>query len=97
MIALLLAAQISAEIVRGMPIDVVPPPKSAVVRVVPTEGAGIVRRFPVAKSDCPGAGRMETSLAKPMALYRKGDRPAKPLLDWTDYPDAHGCLVEAAR
>jgi hypothetical protein len=91
MIAMLLAAQLSAEIARGMPADVVPPPKAGLVRIFPGPGA-VVRALP--SGSCPGAGRMEASLAKPAALYRHGDRPAKPLLNWTDYPDPRSCLVE---
>jgi hypothetical protein len=36
---------------------------------------------------------MEASLTEPTALYRKGDRPAKGLKRWADYPDAKACLL----
>jgi hypothetical protein len=96
MIAMLLAAQLSAEIVRGMPVDVVPPRDPALVRMAAAPGIGFVRRLPVAKS-CPGAGRMEASLAEPTALYRHGDRPAVALRKWVDYPDGQFCQVEAVK
>jgi hypothetical protein len=96
MIAMLLAAQLSAEIVRGMPVDVVPPRDAALVRMAAAPGIGFVRRLPVAKS-CPGAGRMEASLAEPAALYRRGDRPAVALRKWVDYPDGQFCQVEAVK
>ena len=97
MIAMLLAAQLSAEIVRGMPVDQMPPPPNgARVRIVPAQGNGLVRIVPMLKGSCPGAGRMEASLAEPTALYRAGDRPAVALRRWVDYPDGRGCLVEAA-
>jgi hypothetical protein len=90
MIAMLLAAQIStAALPQGVPLEAVPPPKG----VIATAGR-LIRALPA--KNCPGAGRMETSFAKPTALYRFGDRPAKPLLRWADYPDARSCLVETA-
>ncbi len=97
MIAMLLAAQLSAEIVRGMPAEAVAPPRGETVqavRVLPGFPGGLVRILP--SGNCPGAGRMETSLPEPTALYRKGDRPAKGLKNWADYPDPRMCLVEAA-
>jgi hypothetical protein len=97
MIAMLLAAQLSAEIARGMPIDQIPPPPNrARAFIVPTQGNGLVRIVPMLKDSCPGAGRVETSLAEPTALYRAGDRPAVALRRWVDYPEGRGCLVEAA-
>ena len=96
MIAMLLAVQLSAEITRGMPADVVPPPDAPLVRMAAAPGAGFVRRLPVAKS-CAGAGRMEVSLAEPAALYRHGDRPAVALRKWVDYPNGRLCQVEARK
>ena len=93
---MLLAAQLSAEIVRGMPVDVVPPPDAALVRTAEAPNTAFVRRLPVAKS-CPGAGRMEVSLAEPAALYRHGDRPAVALRKWVDYPNGRLCQVEAQK
>lgn len=86
MIAMLLAAQLSAEIGRGMPADVVSPAKGELIRILPRPS----RCFG-------GKGRMEVSFAKPTALYRKGDRPAKMYLRWIDYPAAKTCLTETAR
>ena len=97
MIAMLLAAQLSAEIVRGMPLDAVPPPNAALVRMAAAPPlAGFFRRLPMAKS-CPGAGRMEASFAQPAALYRHGDRPAVTLRRWVDFPDGRFCQVEAMK
>lgn len=97
MIAMLLAAQLSAEIVRGLPLDVVPPPNAALVRMAAAPPLpGFFRRLPMAKS-CPGAGRLEASFAEPAALYRHGDRPAVTLRRWVDFPDARYCQVEAMK
>ena len=98
MIALLLAAQLSADIVRGMPADIAPPStlRGGIARIVPYPGSGILVRRPQA-GDCPFAGRVETSLTSPTALYRKGDRPAKGLKNWVDFPEGQLCLVETAR
>jgi hypothetical protein len=97
MIAMLLAAQLSAEIVRGMPLDAVPHPNAALVSMAAAQPLpGLVRRLPIAKG-CPGAGRMEASFAEPAALYRHGDRPAVTLRKWVDFPDGRYCQVEAMR
>lgn len=96
MIAMLLAAHLSAEIMRGMPVDQMPPPRAARVDIVPTLGNGLIRVLPMQKGSCPGAGRMEVSLAEPTALYRAGDRPAVALRRWVDYPEGRYCHVEAA-
>jgi hypothetical protein len=96
MIAMLLAAQLSAGIPHGLPLDVVPSPRGGITRIVPTQENGLIRILPRLKSECPGAGRLEASLAEPTALYRAGDRPAVALRKWIDYPDGRGCLVEAA-
>ena len=87
MIALLLAAQLSAEIARGMPAEVIVPPRAGLIRTVP----GSQPRA------CPNAGRLEASLAEPMALYRKGDRPAIGLRKWADYPEGQRCLIGGAQ
>jgi hypothetical protein len=84
MIALLLAAQLSADIARG-PAAGIPAPKS-----------DLIRTLPKAQACFGGAGRMEVSLAQPTALYRSGDRPAAPLRKWVDYPEAQHCLVGGA-
>jgi hypothetical protein len=90
MIAMLLAAQIaSAALPQGLPLEAVPPPRGYIM-----PATGLVRLLPA--RNCPGAGRMETSFARPTALYRSGDRPAKPLLRWMDYPEPRGCLVQVA-
>jgi hypothetical protein len=88
MIALLLAAQLSAQpLVQPQVTQAAPPGHSGeLIRGLPQKGA------------CPGAAaHMEVSLAQPTALYRRGDRPAKDLRDWVAYPQAQICLVEAAR
>jgi hypothetical protein len=79
-----------------MSVGQMPPSDAARVRILPTQGNGLVRVLPMLKGNCPGAGRMEASLAEPTALYRAGDRPAVALRRWVDYPDGRGCLVEAA-
>jgi hypothetical protein len=90
MIAMLLAAQIaSAALPQGARLEAVPPPRGYIAPV-----AGLIRGLPA--KNCPGAGRMEVSFGKPIALYRSGDRPAKRLLRWADYPDPRMCAVEAA-
>jgi hypothetical protein len=94
MIALLLAAQLSAA-VQGGPLYQFPPLNSATVRGALGVGSELIRTLP-APATCPGAGRMEASLARPMALYRKGDRPPRMYLKWADYPDGRLCHVEAA-
>ncbi|MBS0333289.1 MAG: hypothetical protein JSS35_11015 [Proteobacteria bacterium] len=89
MIALLLATQLSAQAF------VAPPtspdrvrPANELVRVLPGRQACV--------NDPPG--HMEVSLkATPSALYRHGDRPARGLRRWADYPDGALCAVEAAR
>lgn len=88
MIAMLLAAQLAAA----------PLPRAQAPEAAPIPGNEIVmvRPRPLAK-DCPGAGRMETSFLEPTALYRQGDRPAKGLRKWADFPQGSFCKVEAAR
>ena len=93
MIALLLAAQITAAALpQGVPLETIPPPKGYITPVHPE---GFVRSLP--DKGCGAViGRMEVSLAQPTALYRKGDRPAKGLRKWADYPQGQFCLVAAA-
>jgi len=93
MIALLLAAQLSATALPKGLVETIPPPRAF---TPPGRPAEFVRPFP--RKAC-GAelGKLEVSTALPTALYRKGDRPAKGLREWTDYPDGGLCLVEAAR
>jgi hypothetical protein len=95
MIAILLAAQLSAALPQGAPLDQVPPLNSATVRGALGVGSEIIRTLP-APATCPGAGRMEASLARPMALYRQGDRPPRIYLKWVDYPDGRLCQAGAA-
>jgi hypothetical protein len=88
MIAMLLAAQIgAAALPQGLPLEAVPLPRGYVA-----PATGILRVLPA--KNCPAAGRLEASFAKPAALYRYGDRPAKRLLNWADYPDPRACAVE---
>ncbi|THD57759.1 hypothetical protein [Phenylobacterium sp.] len=91
MIALLLAAQLSAQAPLADPhAQLFDPPSQ-------TRAGDIIRTLP-AKSACAGAaGRMEVSLAQPAALYRHGDRPAKVFGYWAAYPDGHLCLTETGR
>lgn len=95
MIALLLAAQIgAAALPQGLPLETVPPPRGY---ITPGRATDIIRTLPATKACGADLGRMEVSLAQPTALYRKGDRPAKGLRDWVDYPQGQLCLVEAGR
>jgi hypothetical protein len=90
MIAMLLAAQIAAApLPQGAPLETIPPPRGYIAPM-----GGLIRGLPA--KNCPGAGRMEASFGKPIALYRSGDRPAKRLLRWADYPDPRICAVEVA-
>jgi hypothetical protein len=90
MIAMLLAAQITAAALpQGLPLEAVPPPRGYIAPM-----GGLIRGLPA--KNCPGSGRMEASFRRPIALYRSGDRPAKPLLRWADYPDPRICAVEVA-
>lgn len=93
MFAMLLAAQLSAEIVRGVPADVVMPARPAMVG----ESAEIVRmhRFRQAKI-CSAASRLQTSFATPTLLYREQDRARTHFSKLKDLPPAEACLVGAA-
>jgi hypothetical protein len=90
MIALLLTAQL---------LGVVPasPNIQNFVAPAPPRSSEIIRSLP-RKAVCKGdPARTETSLAMPTALYRQGDRPAKGLKNWADYPDATICEVGDAK
>jgi hypothetical protein len=89
MIALLLTAQLMGVVPANPNIQnfVSPaPPRPSIIRSLP--------RKAVCKGD---PARMEASLAIPTALYRQGDRPAKGLKNWVDYPDATICDVGDAK
>ena len=90
MIAMLLAAQISAEVVRGMPADVVLPAPIIV------QSGELVRmhRFRQAKI-CSAASRLQTSFATPTLLYREQDRARTHFSKLKDLPPAEACLVGA--
>jgi hypothetical protein len=89
MIALLLAAQLSA---MQAP-DQTASPTITVAGSLMTRGDIIRQLRP--STPCGPAGRMEANYREPTALYRQGDRAAKLYLGWRDYPDPRGCLVEA--
>ena len=90
MIALILAAQLAADLPAN--------PRLLTFAGAPSVTSGeLIRRLP-GKSLCmANPGRIEASMAQPTALYRKGDRPAKGLRNWVDFPDGGLCLVEAGR
>jgi hypothetical protein len=92
MIAMLLAAQLSAEIMRGAPTDVALP-KAAVIG----ESTELVRmhRFRQAKI-CSAASRLQTSFATPTLLYREQDRARTHFSKLKDLPPAEACLVGAS-
>jgi hypothetical protein len=90
MIALLLAAQLSAQLSTSH--------LELFRSVAPHErGSEIVSALPPPKPCGASVGRMEVSLAQPAALYRKGDRPAKGMKNWVDYPNGQLCLAESPR
>jgi hypothetical protein len=89
MLALVLAAQLTVQ----MP----PVPQVQLFRwPVQSRTAGVISALP-SKACGAALGRLEVSLAQPTALYRQGDRPAKGLRRWVDYPDGQLCRVEDAR
>jgi hypothetical protein len=90
MIALLLAAQLSA--IQTPTTDVRLPP-NYIAGSRPTPQDIISQLKPT--TPCGAAGRVEAGYREPTALYRQGDRPAKFYLGWRDYPDPRGCLVGA--
>jgi hypothetical protein len=89
MIALVLASQLLG-VASALP-AAQPPATPAAPRMVE-----IIRTLPhkACKNDL---SRMEVSFAQPAAVYRQGDRPAKGLKNWVDYPDATLCLVGDAK
>ena len=91
MFAMLLAAQLSAEIVRGMPADIVVQPRPVI-----SQSADLVRmhRFRPAKI-CSAASRLQTSFATPTLLYREQDRARTHFSKLKDLPPAEACLVGA--
>ena len=90
MIALHLAAQL-------MGVAPANPNIQSFASPAPPRSSEIIKSLP-RKAVCKGdPARMETSLAIPTALYRQGDRPAKGLKKWADYPDAAICSVEDAK
>ena len=93
MIAILLAAHLSAEIARDMPADIAARSKPAAIG----ENTELVRmnRFRQAKI-CSTASRLETSFATPTLLYRPQDRARTHVSKLTDLPPAEACLVGAA-
>ena len=91
MIAMLLAAQLSAEIVRGMPADVVLPAKPATQEVTLLDQR---RRLVTAKA-CSAASRLQTSDTTPVLLYRPEDRARTRLSKLKELPPAEACLVGA--
>jgi len=91
MIAALLVAQLGAA--QLMAADVPRNPPGSFVSPKPE----IIQALPRATPCMGHGGRLEASLAEPAALYRKGDRPAKGLRRWADYPQASVCLIGAGR
>jgi hypothetical protein len=87
MIAMLLAAQLTA----------VPADGTRTVIIDPPSRGDLIHRRPAASTCFGGAGRLEASFGTPAALYRKGDRPAVGLRKWADYPNGTFCRVEASR
>ena len=86
MIALLLTAQL-------MGVAPANPNIQNFISPAPPRSSEIIKSLP-RKVACKGdPARMEASLAIPTALYRQGDRPAKGLKNWADYPDAAICEV----
>jgi hypothetical protein len=93
MIALFLAAQLgAATLPSALPLD-----QAALPRTVVVPRGMIVQPRPAAVACVGSVGRVEASLAEPAALYRKGDRPAKGLKRWADYPEGAMCLIGASR
>ncbi|MBS0362222.1 MAG: hypothetical protein JSR98_12655 [Proteobacteria bacterium] len=92
MIALLLSAQILA----GSALAATPPspPQPSILR----PSNELIRVLPGKQVCMDHPGQVEVSLkTTPTALYRQGDRPAKGLRKWADYPDGALCAVEAGR
>ncbi|MGH6909815.1 MAG: hypothetical protein ACREE0_18845 [Phenylobacterium sp.] len=93
MIAILLAAQLSAEIERGPPADLVVAAKPAV-----RESSELIRirRFRVATAGaCSAATRLQTSAPTPTLLFRQQDRAAAHARKLKDLPPGELCLAQA--
>lgn len=88
MIALLLAAQLAVPFNPNVQTfeAAAPPRPSEIIRFLPHKAA--------CKNEL---GRMEASYAQPIAIYRQGDRQAKVLKNWIDYPNGVLCSVAAAK
>lgn len=93
MIALFLAAQLGAATLPSL----LPSEPPMLPRSVAAQRGTTLQARPVAAGCVGSPGRFEASLAEPAALYRKGDRPAKGLKRWVDYPEAAVCLIGAGR
>ena len=93
MIALFLAAQLGAATLPS----ILPPEQIVLPRIVAASRGTVLQARPVAAGCVGSPGRVEASVAEPTALYRKGDRPAKGLRRWADYPEASMCLIGAGR
>ena len=90
MIALVLASQL---------LGVAPanPNAQAFAAPVAPRSSDLIRTLP-RKATCKNdLSRMEVSFAQPAAVYRQGDRPARGLKNWVDYPDGALCLVGDAK
>jgi hypothetical protein len=92
MIAMLLAAQLTATAAPQGLVEALPP-RTFIAPARPD----IVVRLASKKTCGDNVGRLEASLGQPTALYRTGDRPAKGLRDWVDYPNGAICLVETGQ
>lgn len=90
MIALLLIAQISA----AAPVS---PTVPSFFAAAPRRSSEMIRLLPGRVACKNDVGRMEVGYAQPTALYLPGDRPAKGLRKWADYPDGTLCAVGFAR
>ena len=91
MIAMLLAAQLSAEVMRGMPADVVTPAKPAM-----RESAELFQRRQLRTAKvCSTGSRLQTSDTTPALLYRPQDRARTRFSKLKDLPPAEACLVGA--
>lgn len=87
MIALLLAAQLSAAAPQAQPPAVVPPAKGDFVELQRRKATNCIGNI----------GQMEVSYLKPAALYRHGDRPPQGLRRWADYAEPMLCIVSTGR
>ncbi len=90
MIALLLASQIVGVVQSN-------PNLQSFAAPAPPRSSEIIRQLPHRAACKNDLGRLEVSFGQPIALYRQGDRPAKGLKNWADYPDAAICSVDDAK